>query len=637
MQKWFRMRHRRRVVVSTVATCALGFSVVGGPVAALPPEGGLAYAAASQAASSQSDVADLSRRLRQVIRHVETSALPCETRNRIVYRLRLVDGALRSGRHLGAAVLLRAWIARARSMAEAGTLSVSMSDSLQQRLSAVQDEVAISWDAKPRQTRRWPALPECEGSVGVVGAEETGAIWNPADALTVTTTLIKMIPEFGNLLAGLVTVLWPTDGSPDVSTIVDQAKLDIAMSDAEMSLQGLSNEINGLYLPKFAAWHDACPTGEVGCGEIVELRGLWDDVTGDFLQLMPHLQHKTSTQDYRIELLPLYAQMENLYLAHLRQGVMYREAWWPVDDKLPPDDPKNQQALQNQQYPIDRMQAELEEDDEYPNNPDYVDPTGVGYVDAVYEMGLARYPVSTDATGVNQAQWTERNKYVRSNTLQVLDFRDVWQFFDPIAWPEGNPGLKLTRMIFSDPFGQAEPHGTEQFPTSGFNPPAYQTERLTQIQIWRDDNIFWLRDKPVVDSMRLTHGSVQGPLMGDTAPESTDDLYQFDVRPDLYGADHWGPVYKVRLGEGCCEPPEIAERFVVGIQLYWAREGIPPVTIGSFSTADSGGHIDSVRSGDFGYDDEVVATARIMGTTAWRYSQESADAVVFGFRYDDSY
>ena len=637
MQIWFRMRHRRRVVVSTLAMCVMGLSVAAVPVSAAPQDGETGLTAVSEAASDRSDVAELSRRLRQVIRQVEASALPCDVRNRIVYRLRLVDGALQSGRHLGAAALLRAWIARAEAMAGAGTLSATTSDTLKERLSTIQDDVELGWSAKQRQTRRWPALPECDASAGVVGAEEAAAIWNPADALTVTTTLIKMIPEFGNLLAGLVTVLWPTDGSPDVSSIVDQAKLDVAMSDAEMSLQGMYKEINELYLPKFAAWHDACPGGEVGCGDITEIRGIWDDVTGDFLKLMPHLQHKTSTQDYRVELLPLYAQMENLYLAHLREGIMYREAWWPVDDSLPLDHPYNQQALANQQYPITQMQAELEQDDEYPNNPDYVDPSGVGYVDAVYQIGLADHPVSTDATGVDQAQWTVQNKYIRDNTLQVLDFRDVWQFFDPIAWPDGNPGLKLTRMIFSDPYGQAEPHGSEQFPTSGFNPPAYQADRLTRVQIWRDDNIFWLRDKPVVDSMRLTHGTVQGPMMGDTAPEPTDDLYDFDVTPDVYTADHWGPINKVRVGEGCCEPPEIAMEFVVGIQLYWAREGLPPVTIGSFSTDDSGGHIDAVRAEDFGYADEVLATARIMGMTKWRYDQESADAVVFGFRYDDSY
>ena len=629
MSKWWKLGRVRRSLVSALAVCALVVTAASTPVFAATQGVGNEVAPAT-AARGQGDLAQLSRRVRDLIRVVETSDVPCDTRNTVVRRLRLLDDALLSGRRTGAAALLASWRARAEKMASARLLSASANDAVQQRLSAIEDEIGLGWPKKPKPTRNWPKLPECHETSGAQVTATATDTWNSSDTLTVLTTLLYMIPSpLGSLAAGFLTLMWPTNGGPDVSTIVDQKILEDALSDSELTLTGLRDLVADDFEYKFNGWLNACPgrmpDGTPDC-DISGVSAAWDRVTGAFIEFKPHFQQKTSLEDNRTALLPLYVQMENLFLAHLQIGVIYRNVWWS--------------ATADRQWPIDLMQREIETQ---PGDPPKLggapdasvpDVTGVGYVEDVYQVGLDERAVSKNSYGeTNLDDWRAQNAWARDiGTVQALYFSDTWPFLDPLAYPNGNPEYKQTRMIYSDPIGLEEHYYAGRIAPDNVSVP------LAYLEVWPDNNVDYLRDTPVIDAIRVgwTNNN-SSPVMGDPSPEGLGSVWRFSADPD------YAPIINIHVAEGYQSFSDPYQNFhwPQGFTFTFGDGGT--ATVGSFNTTTFWGSPlknSKMHLYDYGYDNQVLATANVLDQQEWtnvyEAGQTSATGVIFGFRFSDS-
>lgn len=651
MRRWSRHGRRRRPVVSTVVVCTLGLSVLAAPVAAVSNSGGAAVAAAAQPAGTQGDLVKLSQRVRELIRVVEASEAPCDIRNTWVRRLRLLDDALRSGQRTSASVLLGAWRARAERMVSARLLSASANEVLQQRLAAIQGEIGSGIPENPKPTRRWPKLPTCSAtSAAPVGATSTTPAWDSNDTLTViTTALYTTGTRLGSLAAGIITLFWPKNtAEPDVTTIVNQAILDDALSDAATDVKGFTDLVNKFLSEDVMAWAEECgydrdnpqPDWEPtpGCGTDTARHNVtqgWNDLTNAFILFMPHFQQNAGGVDYRTDLLPMYVQMENLYLAHLQLGIVNREAWWPGSPAT-------------QRIPSDLMNAQIETEAGDPppdnqggeNDPDRVDLTGVGYVEDVYKLGTeTERPVGTDGSGrLNIADWKVQNAWARdTGTIQGLYFSDTWPFMDPLEYPDGEPDYEQTRMIYSDPLGfeNANYHYYR-----GPIPPANVSSPLSLLEVWQDNSIDYLEKQPVIDAVRVTaaDGSTS-PVMGDPTPEFV--RFGWQIAPD---DPTLAPVVAVHVAEGyeSYKDAQANVHWPQGFEFTFADTGIG--SVGSFSTTGIDGkpfQETKLHLYDYAYDGQILATAKVLDEHQWtdiwgNVLDTSADCAIFGFRFADS-
>ncbi|AAM06002.1 insecticidal delta-endotoxin Cry8Ea1 family protein [Methanosarcina acetivorans] len=87
----------------------------------------------------------------------------------------------------------------------------------------------------------------------------------------------------------------------------------------------------------------------------------------------------------------------------------------------------------------------------------------IEYTEKTYSDGLQ----DTQKNAPSNKHYTEPfntvNRYVREMTLDVLDFKDMWQYFDPVKYPTPAE-VYLSREIYSDAVGTADNSGALNFP-----------------------------------------------------------------------------------------------------------------------------------------------------------------------------
>jgi hypothetical protein len=115
-------------------------------------------------------------------------------------------------------------------------------------------------------------------------------------------------------------------------------------------------------------------------------------------------------------------------------------------------------------------------------------------------------------------EWITRNSYVRNMTINVLDARAMWPFLDPQVCPLGQMPPKMTREIYSDPFGigptpevnlpDVPPWSLTTLPSSPPTPP-----RLTAITLDGDTS--------GIQGVTVAYDGVSGQRMGGTTTGST--------------------------------------------------------------------------------------------------------------------
>jgi hypothetical protein len=643
----------RRLVVPLVV-CATSVAMVG---IAVPSS-----TAAGSSTGKTVPVQQLSSVVLKLIKTVEGSTLPCQTRNDVVRRLRLLDDALLSGRRSAAVALGSAWRQDAWSMQAARLIGPELGSSIQNRLGRLQGKIGSGYAVKPGPARHWKPLPSCETSPsggepvvasgsGVLTSASSGEVvgsYTPTaeDPLADLKVFLKVgigllnlvniaVPGLGtflsSLLAGVVDLFWPAGTGPDTANQFQDLVDTTTYNQVSFAVNQLGGHLEGTpggWDQNLAAWQYTCQHEYGGfdtenCAlHARDLYQQWYTNYSDFLGFRAAIEKAGDP----VKLLPLFAAYDNLFLPFLSQGVQLHQYW-----KANPS--KGWRALDTTlvdgtlvTIPLAAMDDEL--------NPNYVDSNGlpdrgVGYVNYYYKMGLAA-----------QSGWPARNAYIRDMTLNVLDFRDMWKYMDPRVYPNGVPGgVKLTRMIYSDPVGemQATP-----------NPPRNVAGPLKELSVWRVQvETEWHHTEWSsyygITSVQATSPPLLGPaqsgaVRGDAAPS-------LDVNADC---GKWcldlglkNPVYldlaaggpMIAVETAIDRPDAGAHWFPSFLSFHWANGG--KSTIGN---APYGSGVPQDLRRTFSFGGEVLATAQVIShfDSAWGWPR-LADAIVFGFRYADSF
>jgi hypothetical protein len=271
---------------------------------------------------------------------------------------------------------------------------------------------------------------------------------------------LGMIPEVGSVLSALVYILWPPSQEDIWSEIKDQVEALVDQQISAEVYQQVQQDLQGLQAV-IGRFQQA-----VAAGDNADTMTQWDIVDDAFVQALPHFQ----AQGYQLSLAPLFAQFVNLHLAVMRDGVLFGAQWgWPAA------------TLQDHSQNLTTTLSQY-----------------LKYANQIYEEGFATWTgkAAGDLQGLEHKiePFKGVNAYTRGMTLTLLDFTNLWKYFDPSVYP--NPvSVYLDREIYSDPCGTADDSGPIKLPT----PP---TQPISQITVWGADR---------VESVQLTYPAGGGP------------------------------------------------------------------------------------------------------------------------------
>lgn len=560
-------------------------------------------------------VQQLSNRVEKLIRIVESSTLPCDTRNVVVRRLRKLDDALLSERRSAARSLVQAWRRDAWSLEAARLIGPDIGSSLQNQLSGLRDNIGYGWSEKPGPTRHWKPLPSCDSEVAGVtssSADLVGGSYNPAitDPSSDAKAFLKMafgtIPEIGGFLNGLVDLLWPAGSTADdngFKELVDEATYDLVAARLQGLMSLMSSADDTGWNDQVAYWKQNCdhpPQGQPNFCTDYANNTLWDSFGRKF-DAFKNEGPTFQQSGHELALLPLYAQYENLFMSLLRDGMMLHDQYWSKVSGTDTDD------MAGKAMAFDLNPGAC------PQGTASTECRGIGYVNRIYNAGLP------------SSNWAARNAYIRNETLNVLDYRDIWKFMDPRAYPLGVPGgVRLTRMIYSDPVGTIQ--AAQHFPANVAGP-------LKETSLWT------VRVNQAIGVSYLWIGAVQAtapPLLGPAQSGAITGYTSQSVNHAHYfNLSALGPITSV-------DAQVIAQFYsgtstLIGYFPRWVQYNF--ATGAKYSAGD---HVSGTGTCTFPltsgcsttikYEGEVLATAQ---SVSGGYGQ--ADTVVFGFRYPDSY
>ncbi len=236
------------------------------------------------------------------------------------------------------------------------------------------------------------------------------------------TSALKAVPEVGSILAAGVGALWSVlEGIfADESDIFEDLRERIAeLVDQKIEanvLETFSKTLNGhrLQVVKYLGY---VKLGDQGYESAKHLNL---SVQSDFLTTLEEL----SADSHRVVLLPLYAQTANLYLGLCRDRVIQADAWSLTADE-------RKLAVENLEQEIARRIKTMRRS---------------------YELGLESKRKAAAGLAPRR-RFEEVNAYIRTMTLDALDFAALWEHFPPDRYPEGTI-VRDRREIYSDVYGQ---------------------------------------------------------------------------------------------------------------------------------------------------------------------------------------
>lgn len=280
---------------------------------------------------------------------------------------------------------------------------------------------------------------------------------------TLVLGALKQIPKAGALVSGLIGFLWPEPGKDSwaqmrsrIEALINQRLADFKYQEVKDWLNGLKNVLDGYTLALDASRNSSA-------SYITEK---YNAAVSHFEAASPHFK----TKDYEMLLLPLFAQMANMHLSLLRDGVLHG-AEWGWTEKI--------------RKSIDTNLKNLIK-------------TYGDWAQRWYQKSYETF--SVPSRGNNKKAWAARNHYVRSMTLQVLDYAFYWPYFDPSA---GAPP-KLTRELYSDPHGSAD--ATE----NPLNVDGTVRARLAGLTVWGGNRIDAVQQRFGSDDWGPRQGSSTG-------------------------------------------------------------------------------------------------------------------------------
>lgn len=384
--------------------------------------------------------------------------------------------------------------------------------------------------------------------------------WNNAAENTIAGAL-GMVPEVGALLSALVYIFWPKSGEDiwseieqQVEQLVDQKIDQLVYQQVQDDLTGLNNVLND-YLQA------------VQTGDTAAISAQWIATSTVFDSQRPHFQ----SAGYQVLLLPLFAQFANLNLTLLRDGALFGANWgWS---------PAYTQSV------ITKLTSTIT--------------TFSQYAEQIYQQGYQNVVKNTGTYYHACEPFKSVNAYVRQMTLGVLDFAQLWPYFDTTKYPEPVT-VYLDREIYSDPVGTCDSSGPINLPS----PP---TQPIEQISVWAWDRI---------DAVQLTYPAGGGP---------------------------GGVTQTARMGDqsgGSNQPPH-GGVFTVSSNPVTVAAGYAGDILNAFSftfkdgtnTGKLGGNYPGGSAFSFSYPGEILSSIHINGVSTF---YGSADCAVFGFKYEQA-
>lgn len=390
------------------------------------------------------------------------------------------------------------------------------------------------------------------------------------DAKSIFSNLVDEVPVAGWMLSSLVEIFWPSSEvtaasiwkqiRAEVEKLIGEKIADEVKEQVDDQLAGLQDALRHSYL-------DDLSTDPPQAGAIIfgDYRGL--------LKSFEIAEPSFQQEGYELLLLPEFAMFADLYLALLVDGIRHVETWGK--------DVETPAQLRAYAEELQKTLVSLIADD--PNS----ETSYLTYTKKWFDDGLKKvtYPVADDF----DYSFLCRNLYSREMTLTVLDHAAYWPYLDPEKYPKGTK-VKLTREIFSDPQGKANPITVD----------STVKEPITHLNVWSFDR---------VDAMQVAYGGALGPRMGGTGGVLNGN---FDVgKAAPHG--HLAAVYG-RSGD------------VLNSAGFTFSDGTPSPPFGNAPGGD-------VYGWEFG--DQILSSIKIMGEAGFPY--RSANSVVYGFRHADSY
>ncbi|MGV3604453.1 MAG: insecticidal delta-endotoxin Cry8Ea1 family protein [Dyadobacter fermentans] len=288
--------------------------------------------------------------------------------------------------------------------------------------------------------------PNPIGEPPLVGDSELD--WNDLAKSAVTTGLSMAIPEGGEILSALVDIFWPSDKpsawdevKAQVEALVDQKIGDFEYQLVTEDLAGLSGLL-AIYLD------------ELNDGSNEEKLIQWFAVRNGFVAALPHFQAK----GYELPLLGLFGQFANMYLSVLRDVVVKGKEWGRTDADHARD--------------ISTLTKTIQDFNNYTQN--------------IYQNALSAKIGSTGFVYKQAEPFRTVNAFERQMTFLVLDFQNLWKYYDITQYPNGTGDAELiTREVYSDPMGTGA-NSDIRFTV----PTPMATQFPTVVDVWSNDKYF---------------------------------------------------------------------------------------------------------------------------------------------------
>jgi len=370
------------------------------------------------------------------------------------------------------------------------------------------------------------------------------------------TMLMGVEETLGGPLEVLLDCLWPesekdiwADIKKQVEELIDQKISDLVYQQVSEDLAGLNNNL-GEYV-----W--SLKSGDT----VTYTEQKWNELDTDIMQQLPHFQ----SEGYELLLLPLFTQMANMHLAILRDGVLNGKDWgWG-------------------QETIDHIQSRLTS----------TISTYSGYTMSTYNDYYDTLVSKTKGNQHKTEPFNTLNKFVRGMTGPVLDFVDVWPYYDCSVYPDMDSSvIPPPREIYSNAVGTS------------------------------DDNPFKIVDTPegFPRTIKLWHGNMI---------DSMEVIYDEGMGPD-------GTTTSGRIGGsgGAAEPVvvNIAEDdYITDVQIGEYSGCISSLL---FKLQSDGQWYGFGGGAHFSYGNRVLSSISIMGKSVFC---QTVDCVVLGFKLDPNY
>jgi hypothetical protein len=279
--------------------------------------------------------------------------------------------------------------------------------------------------------------------------------WNNA-AQNSVAYILGMFPEVGSLLSTLTSIFWPQSEEDvwgeikqQVEQLLNEKINQLVYTQVQDDLSGLKNVMT-----------DYITT--VNSGDIKNISAQWIATKNLFDYSLPHFQSPGS----EILLLPLFGQFVNLNLGLLRDGVLFGKSWgWNI--------PYQQEITTELTNSVTNFTT---------------------YANKFYKQGYQSVVQHTATDYHNCEPFRSVNRYVRQMTLTLLDFVEMWPYFDVSKYPDP-VRIHLNREIYSDPVGTCDN-------SANINLPSPPTQPISRLSVWAWDQI---------DAVQLTYPKGGGP------------------------------------------------------------------------------------------------------------------------------